>query len=89
MEDFPKGMAMNAIGNFFLSYVLASNNAAWSYVPGISSMPTAGVIMNSAFFTWLGFFLPVDLNTVAWERKSWKLSGSTLVTISFPYCLQQ
>jgi hypothetical protein len=27
----------------------------------------------AAFFTWLGFFFPVDLGSVAWERKSWKL----------------
>ncbi|MBK9981824.1 MAG: DUF1761 domain-containing protein [Saprospiraceae bacterium] len=27
----------------------------------------------AAFFTWLGFFLPLDLNTEAWEMKSWKL----------------
>jgi hypothetical protein len=29
--------------------------------------------MNSAVFTWLGFYVPTDLSTVAWERKSWKL----------------
>jgi hypothetical protein len=28
---------------------------------------------SAAFFTWLGFYLPVDLNRVAWEMKSWKL----------------
>jgi hypothetical protein len=29
--------------------------------------------MMAAIFTWLGFFVPVDINTVAWEMKSWKL----------------
>jgi len=29
--------------------------------------------MMAAVFTWLGFLLPVDLSTVAWERKSWTL----------------
>jgi Protein of unknown function (DUF1761) len=68
-----KGMIMNVIGNFFLAYVFASNNEAWNFVPGMSEMPAGMIICMSSFFTWLGFFLPVDLNTVAWERKSWKL----------------
>jgi hypothetical protein len=29
--------------------------------------------MMAAVFTWLGFFIPVDLSAVAWERKSWTL----------------
>jgi Protein of unknown function (DUF1761) len=27
----------------------------------------------AAFYTWLGFFVPVLLSGVAWEKKSWKL----------------
>jgi hypothetical protein len=38
----------------------------------MSEMSTASIILSSAIFTWLGFFVPVDLNTVAWENKSWK-----------------
>ena len=68
-----KGMIFMVIGNFFLAYVLAHNIAAWSFVPGINTMPHAGKIANSAIFTWLGFFVPVDLSAVAWENKSWKL----------------
>ena len=30
-----KGMVFNLIGNFFMAYVLAHNNAAWSFVPGM------------------------------------------------------
>lgn len=68
-----KGMVMNLIGNLLLAWVLAHNIAAWTFVPGIGELGTWGGIINSAVFTWLGFFVPVDLNTVAWERKSWKL----------------
>jgi hypothetical protein len=71
--ELAKGMIFMVIGNFFLAYVLAHNIAAWGYVPGIKEMPMFGNIMSSAVFTWLGFYLPVDLGTVAWERKSWKL----------------
>ncbi len=68
-----KGMIMNLIGNFFLAYVFASNNEAWMFAPEMDTMSPVAIILMSSFFTWLGFFLPVDLNTVAWERKSWKL----------------
>ena len=68
-----KGMIMGVIGNFFMAYVLAHNNAAWSFVPGMSEMSTAGIILSAGIFTWLGFYLPVDLNRVAWENCTWKL----------------
>jgi hypothetical protein len=68
-----KGMILGIIGNFFLAYVFAHNIAAWSFVPGIESMTTGMKLVNSVVFTWLGFFLPVDLNKIAWEKKSWKL----------------
>ena len=70
-----KGMIAMVIGNFFLAYVFAHNIAAWGYVPGMEQMSTAENIMSSAIFTWLGFYLPVDIGTVTWENKSWKLFG--------------
>jgi len=68
-----KGMIFMVIGNFFLAYVFAHNIAAWSYVPGIDQMSVTVQILNSAVFTWLGFYLPIDLSAVAWENRSWKL----------------
>jgi Protein of unknown function (DUF1761) len=83
--ELGKGLGLNIIGNFLLAFVLAHNNAAWSFVPGIADMPTAAVISNAAVFTWLGFFVPVDLNRVAWEGRSWKLffinTGYHLITL--------
>jgi hypothetical protein len=67
-----KGMIMNVIGNFLMAFVFAHNNAAWSFVPEMKDASTASIILSAGIFTWLGFFLPVDLNTVAWEQKSWK-----------------
>lgn len=67
-----KGMIMNVIGNFLMAFVFAHDNAAWTFVPEMKDASTVSIILNSAIFTWLGFFLPVDLNTVAWEQKSWK-----------------
>ena len=74
-----KGMAFMVIGNFFMAFVFANNNAAWSFVPGMDKMGMAESIMNAAGFTWLGFFLPGDLSRVAWERHSWKLFGINTV----------
>jgi hypothetical protein len=68
-----RGLSMGLIGNFLLAYVFAHNNAAWSFVPGMNQMPVGGSIAMAAVFTWLGFYLPVDMNAVAWEGKSWKL----------------
>jgi len=68
-----KGMIMGLIGQFLMAYVFAHNNAAWSFVPGMSETPVVAKILSAAIFTWLGFYLPVDLNRVAWENASWKL----------------
>lgn len=68
-----KGMAFNLIGNFFMAYVLAHNNAAWSFVPGMDQMGKIGTIFNSAIFTWLGFYVPYHLGAIVWESRSWKL----------------
>jgi len=73
--EMAKGMIIMVIGNFFLAYVFAHNIAAWSFVPGSSEMSPMANVMSSTFFTWLGFYLPVDIGTVTWERKSWKLFG--------------
>jgi Protein of unknown function (DUF1761) len=68
-----KSLVMNLVGCFFLAFVFAHNTAAWSFVPDIDRLGTVGSIANAAIFTWLGFFVIVDLNTVAFEGKSWKL----------------
>ena len=73
--EMAKGMIFMVIGNFFLAYVFAHNIAAWNYVPGMDEMSPALKIVNSTVFTWLGFYLPVDLSTVAWEKRTWKLFG--------------
>jgi hypothetical protein len=70
-----RGMIFNLIGNFFLAFVFFHNIAVWNPVtwglPADGGTPVA-YALKALFFTWLGFYLPVDLNTVAWEGKSWK-----------------
>ncbi len=71
--ELAKGMIIMIIGNFLMAFVFAHNMAAWSFVPDMKDAGTASIILNAAIFTWLGFYVPVDLGAVAWERKSWKL----------------
>jgi len=73
--EMAKGMIFMVIGNFLMAYVFAHNLAAWSFVPGAQEMSAVSNIMSATIFTWLGFYLPVDLGAVAWEKKSWKLFG--------------
>jgi len=73
--EMAKGMIFMVIGNFLMAYVFAHNIAAWSFVPGANEMSAVSNIMSATIFTWLGFYLPVDLGAVAWEKKSWKLFG--------------
>jgi len=77
--EMAKGLIFMVIGNFLMAYVLAHNNAAWSFVPGTKDYSPMMMIMNATFFTWLGFYLPVDLSRVAWEKSSWKLFGINTV----------
>jgi hypothetical protein len=55
-----------------MAYVLAHNNAAWSFVQGMDQKRKFGTILNSAIFTWLGFYVPYHLGAIVWESRSWK-----------------
>ncbi|MFT6866197.1 MAG: hypothetical protein ACJA08_001026 [Cyclobacteriaceae bacterium] len=71
-----KGMVFMVIGNFLFAWVLANNMSVWNPVtwglPPSDMSPMANASM-AAVFTWLGFYLPVDIGAVTWEGKSWKL----------------
>jgi hypothetical protein len=71
-----KSLFINVLGAFLLSFVLANNIGAWDPVswgqPALSGA-TLGRILSAAGFTWLGFVVPVLLQSVAWEKRSWKL----------------
>jgi hypothetical protein len=71
-----KGMIFMVIGSFLMAWVFAHNIAAWNPASwghsGEQWSPVGSAIM-AAVFTWLGFFFPNDLGSVAWEKKSWTL----------------
>ena len=82
MEDVaePEGAAMaKSMTIFFLSnvlivYVLAHTlgvwrASAWGLSPDMSAL-SLSLALYTAGFTWLGFFLPLQRNRVAWEMKN-------------------
>ena len=82
-----KAMIIQFVGTFLAAYVLAHSGAVWrGSVWGVGSDgPDAMYGFFAGFFTWLGFYVPLQLNKVAWEMKPWKLffinSGHDFVSL--------
>ena len=78
-----KSMALFALGNLLLVFVLAHAQGVWlASVWGLSpDVSSTSLALNSAGFTWLGFFLPNQIGRVAWgqDRGVWwrSTAGST------------
>jgi hypothetical protein len=68
-----KGMLLSIIGNFLFVWVLAFYLAGWKYIPGADEMNPLMTAINSAISVCIGFFIPVQLSRVVWEKNSWKL----------------
>ena len=68
-----KCMALMVVGNFLFAWVLAFYLAGWRFIPGSAELGTLSFAMNSALSVWIGFFVPVHLSRVVWEKHSWKL----------------
>ena len=72
-QGMMRGMALGIIGNFLFAWVLAFYLAGWKFIPGMETLGALSFAINSALSVWIGFFLPVHLSRVAWEKHSWKL----------------
>jgi hypothetical protein len=62
----------------FAVYQDADRNAATGGDPTYDLKVMDGLM--GGFFTWLGFFLPLNLGAVAWDRKPWSFA---LVTTAY------
>lgn len=80
MKNMLGSMGMNALGNLLTAYVLVFSIGAW--IPSIwaAHLETTAIdsapwfyALNATIFIWLGFFVPMQLNRVAWHERSWKL----------------
>ena len=81
-----KGMLLSFIGSFLFAWVLAFYLAGWKYIPGANEMNPLVTGIYSAISVCIGFFIPVQLSRVVWEKHSWRLffinSGYHLVATS-------
>jgi Protein of unknown function (DUF1761) len=72
-----RGLIMTVVGVLLISFVQANTMAAWHPaswgVTVATPSPPYENALQAAFFTWLGYFVPVHLSGVAWARRSWKL----------------
>lgn len=68
-------IAIRLAGTFVMAFVFAHNIAAWdprSWGYESEFLPPLAAAMQSAFFTWLGFYVPQDVNRISLNGKSWK-----------------
>ncbi len=63
-----QGMAIGAVVMLVVSYVMA-------YFISLFGVGTWQAALQLAVWAWLGFMVPIMLNQVLWEKKSWALFG--------------
>lgn len=68
-----KGIALSLVGSLLFAWVLAFYLAGWKFIPGANEMTPVMTGFNSALSVCMGFFIPVQLSRVVWEKHSWKL----------------
>lgn len=70
-----KSMALYALGSLLIAFVLAHSIEVWRPSSwGVGDDQADWVYaLNGAVWTWLGFFLPLQIGRVAWEFKRWGL----------------
>jgi hypothetical protein len=77
--EIAKGSVINVVGTFLTAFVLAHEVGVWRPSAWNAGPDGAAAVYGffAGLFTWLGFAVPVALNSVAFERKSWKVFGIT------------
>lgn len=82
-----KSMSLFALGSLLIAFVLAHSIEVWRPSSWNAGQDEAAwnYGFNAALWTWLGFFLPIQMGRVAWEQKGWGLvainSGFDLVRL--------
>ncbi len=67
--EMARSMLLFAGGSLLIAWVLAHGIAVWRPSSWNAGIDEAGWVygLNGAFWTWLGFFLPLQLGRIAWE----------------------
>lgn len=70
-----RAFAIQIVGTCLVVYVLAHCNQVWRPSVWGVGQDQPGYIYGffGAFFTWLGFYVPIQMNKVAWEMRPWKV----------------
>lgn len=68
MKEMPRNMAINFVTLLITAWVL-------SWIIQSLKMSGAAGGVQTAVWIWLGFFATTMVNTVLWEKRSWKLYG--------------
>lgn len=71
-KEMMKSYTLTTLASLVMAYVLSHTlvfASTYMKVEGIS------VGWSTGFWMWLGFVVPVSLNSVLWENKPWKLFG--------------
>ena len=78
-----RGMVLMIIGTLLTSYTVVYVSDIWRPSVWGGSGDAAGYVygLATAFWVWLGFYVPMGLSGVAWEGKGW-----TLFWLNEVYC---
>ncbi|MBI1859896.1 MAG: DUF1761 domain-containing protein [Deltaproteobacteria bacterium] len=70
-----KSFALQVLGLFLMTYVMAHSGQVWRASVWGAGADQADHIYGffNGFFTWLGFFVPMQFGKVSWEGRPWKL----------------
>ncbi|GEM_PF-502080 len=73
--EMAKKIGRHTLGSFLIAFVLVHSIAVWQPSAwGVGENQTAWIYgLNGAIWTWIGFFVPMQLTKVAWEDKGWGL----------------
>lgn len=75
-KTMTRAMILQVIGLFLVSYVLAHTGQVWRpsvWGVGVDESSNLMWAFMSTFFTWLGFYLPMQFSKVAWENRPWSV----------------
>lgn len=75
--EMGKGIALQFVGLLLMAFVMAHDVQVWRpsvWKAGPDQSPAVYGFF-AGLFLWLGFVVPMLLNSVAFERKTWKVFG--------------
>lgn len=72
-----KALMLNFVGIMLMTFVMAHSVGVWHASAWGQSPDKAPYLYGffGGFFNWLGFIIPMLLNSVAFEKQSWKVFG--------------